>query len=239
MSPVELRVRVEVHEDVSRGAESDLRAVGRRREADGRRIHYPGLLPAFIGRALHVSSLGVLPHDEQPHGLREPLQRRFALIREGEGLARAQLPHHVRHQHLPRLRAVADARRELHGRAEVVVVFRDRLARIQTDAHANFAARQVALDLQGRLHGRHRGPEGGEDAVPGVLDLLALVGRQGGADGVVVAVQDLLGFGVAEGLRERGGGFQVGEEEGAEGRGVAGRGRGRAPRSHPASRRPG
>ena len=141
------------------------------------------------------------------------------MVGEGEGFAAAEVAHDLGDEDLTGLCPVADAGGELDGAAEVVVVLGDGLAGVEADADADLAARQVALDLEASVDGAHGAREGGEDAVAGVFDFVAAVGGEGGADSLVVAVEDLLGFGVAEGLGELSGGLEVGEEEGTQARG--------------------
>ena len=88
-----------------------------------------------------------LPHHEQPHRLREPLQRRLALVVELEALARAQVHDDPRDQDLSRLGPVADTGGELDRGAEVVVALRDGLARVEANADTHFGPGQLALEL--------------------------------------------------------------------------------------------
>lgn len=66
---------------------------------------------------------------------------------------------------------------QLHGRAEEIIAVLDRLTTIQPDADVDglaaiaVVAMELALDINGAVHGKRRGGEHGHYAIPGVLDL--------------------------------------------------------------------
>ena len=90
----------------------------------------------------------------------------------------------------------AEARGELHRRPEeVAVVGGDGLTRADADADVEGRGRRRVARLEGpldvdrELHGRDDRGERRHDAVTGVLDLVALVGRERIADQLVVLLQ--------------------------------------------------
>ncbi len=66
---------------------------------------------------------------------------------------------------------------QLHGRAEEIIAVLDRLPTIQPNADVNglpFGAvvtMELALDINGAVHGKRRGGEHGHYAITGMLDL--------------------------------------------------------------------
>src|SRR5439155_716192 len=122
------------------------------------------------------------PHLVQAEAVWEALERYAAAIGEGEALTGGELPDDVGDQDLSGPRMGGDPRRRLHGAAEEVLTFRDRLARIETDAHPDGGVGLVRvvsgdglLHGDGALDGARSRPERGHDAVAGVLDLGAAV----------------------------------------------------------------
>src|SRR5439155_27184616 len=117
-------------------------------------------------------------HLVQAETVREALQRRAPAVDEGETLAGGELADDVGDEDLAGPRMGGDPRRGLHGAAEKVLALRDRLARIETDAHPDrgvglvrVVSRDSLLHGDGALDGARSRPERGHDAVAGVLDL--------------------------------------------------------------------
>ena len=130
----------------------------------------------------------------------------------------------------PSADARAEARGELHRRPEeVAVVGGDGLTCADADADVEGRGRRrVArlerpLDVDRELHGGDDRGERRHDAVTGVLDLVAPVGRERVADDLVVLLQQRHVAVVAEqlGLGDRA--AHVGEDDRAQPRGRVGR----------------
>src|SRR5262249_55950498 len=124
-----------------------------------------------------------------------------------------------------------------YGGPEEVVVFGDGLAGVDayTDAERGNLTPRPPLRLYGEgerdlvcgflegdgaLDGLLGAAEGGHEAVAHGFDFGAAVGREGFAGKALVLAQDVAAFGVAEALHHCRVGFDVGEENGAEGAGV-------------------
>src|SRR5207245_11150015 len=99
-------------------------------------------------------------HLVQAETVREALQRRAPAVDEGETLAGGELAYHVGDEDLAGPRMGGDPRRGLDGAAEEVLALRDRLARIETDAHPDRGVGLVRVVSRDRpLH--RCGPIGG------------------------------------------------------------------------------
>ncbi len=96
------------------------------------------------------------PHDKQPHRLLKPLQRRLPPVDEAKPFPSTQVPHDLRRQHLPGARLRTNSCGQLHGTAEVVVVLRDRLPRVQANPYRHLGSVEHSLNLCRGLHRRRR-----------------------------------------------------------------------------------
>ena len=135
---------------------------------------------------------------------------REALLDQGPGA--------LRYHHLAAVRRCRDSRRVMHVEADVLVADQRRLARVQTDAHADGAAlrpfvrREAALGVGGCAACVERALEDAEERVAFGPQLGAFPALEGLAqDGVVVHLGlDVL---VAQLLHELGRALDVGEEK--------------------------
>jgi len=167
---------------------------------------------------------------EQPGQFLEAFEVVAAVVAEEVGLASDEVADGVGDEDLAAVGEAHDAGGLDHGGAVEVVVFFDRLASVHADADADRGAGGVEVGADGLLHGDggvegagSRG-EAGHEAVAHGLDLGAAVCAQGVAGQALVLAQDVAGLGVAEVVGEVGGGFDVGEEDGAQESGFGGEG---------------
>src|SRR5262249_28897569 len=145
----------------------------------------------------------VEPPPESPEGL-------TATVDVRDSGAGRELTYHVRHEDMPAACPAADAGGDVDGGTEEDLLVRDRLPRVQSDAHAerdggvrSTVARTRLLDGDRAPDRSRRRAEGGHQTVSGVADLGAAVGRERGPDDGVVRAQHGAGSGVAEPVDRR------------------------------------
>src|SRR5438067_11934507 len=148
----------------------------------------------------------------EPPLARHALQLVDAAVLEPEPGAGDEILDRPRDQHLAGTGAAGEPRADVDGKAGDLAVGHLALAGVDSRPHLEAEAAQVLADRAGALDRAARTVEGGEDAVPGGVDLFAPVLAQPPPDHGVVPLEQLPPGAVAERRCPLGRADEVGEE---------------------------
>jgi hypothetical protein len=163
----------------------------------------------------HLELMDALGTREAPQTVGANVSDRHA-VREAASNQRSR---RLGHEHLAAVARRGDASRTVHIDTEVVVPSRDALAGVHPHPHAQpdtvhrLLSGQSALSRHRGSYGLRRRSECDEERIPFGPNLVALLLRDRPADDLGVAILKNT-IPIAQSVKERGGPFDVGEQEG-------------------------